>query len=57
MLSLHDWESYQVRIDRIGRVRARASSHRAYHGCKLRRCRNRWIAATGKQPKLQPLAL
>ena len=42
-----DWESYQVRIDRVGRVSARASSHRAYQGCKLRRCRNRWIAATG----------
>lgn len=36
-----------MRIDRVGRVSARASSHRAYQGCKLRRCRNRWIAATG----------
>ena len=42
-----DWESYQVRIDRAGRVSARASSHRAYQACKLSRCRNRWIAATG----------
>lgn len=42
-----DWEGYQVRIDPDGRVRARASSHRHYQGCKERSCRNRWMRANG----------
>ncbi len=42
-----DWEGYQLRIDPDGRVRARASSHRHYQGCKERFCQNRWMGASG----------
>jgi hypothetical protein len=42
-----DWEGYQVRIDRDGRVFARATSHGHYQGCKQRECHNRWVPATG----------
>ena len=36
-----------MRVDAAGHASARASSHRAYQGCKLGRCRNRWTPATG----------
>jgi len=42
-----DWESFQVRIDRQGRTRVRASSHGHYQACKQRRCRGEWTDATG----------
>ena len=42
-----DWEGYQVRVDRRGRVAARVTSHGHYQWCKRRRCRNRWGAPTG----------
>jgi hypothetical protein len=42
-----DWEGYQVRIDRDGSVRARASAHGHYQGCKQLLCKNRWIRGTG----------
>jgi hypothetical protein len=42
-----DWESYQVRVARGGRVDARASSHDGYQWCKEARCHNRWGRATG----------
>jgi hypothetical protein len=42
-----DWEGYQVRIDRDGRVYARATAHGHYQGCKQRSCRNRWTEPTG----------
>ena len=42
-----DWESFQVRIDRDGKVWARASAHDHYQGCKHPRCTNRWTRRTG----------
>ena len=42
-----DWEGYQVRIDRHGRVAVRATSHGHYQWCKQRRCRGRWGPPTG----------
>lgn len=42
-----DWESYQVRIDKAGRVWVRASSHHGYQGCKQRECQGRWFRWTG----------
>jgi hypothetical protein len=44
---LDDWESYQVRVDAEGRAWSRASSHHGYRSCKLRKCRTRWLPATG----------
>ena len=42
-----DWEGYQVRIDRRGRLSARVTSHGHYQWCKQKRCRNRWGPPTG----------
>ena len=42
-----DWEAYQLRIERDGTTRVRASSHGHDQGCKQRRCRNRWTRETG----------
>ena len=42
-----DWEGYQVRIDRRGRVAVRATSHGHYQWCKWRSCRNVWGPGTG----------
>jgi hypothetical protein len=42
-----DWEGYQVRVDRDGRVFARATAHGHYQGCKQAVCHNRWVPATG----------
>ncbi len=44
---LDDWEGYQVRIDRRGRIATRVTSHGHYQWCKHKRCRNRWGAPTG----------
>lgn len=44
---LDDWEGVQVRIDRDGKVWARATSHGHYQGCKQAFCRGRWIGKTG----------
>jgi hypothetical protein len=43
-----DWEAYAVRVDRRGRLHARASSHGHWTGCKEEaRCRDRWMARSG----------
>lgn len=42
-----DWEAYAVRLDRRGRVHARASSHGHWTGCKEASCRDRWMARSG----------
>jgi len=42
-----DWEGYNVRIDRRGRVAVRSTSHGHYQWCKQRPCRNRWGPPTG----------
>ncbi|MGH2742383.1 MAG: hypothetical protein ACRDN8_07850, partial [Thermoleophilaceae bacterium] len=42
-----DWEGYQVRVDRRGRVDVRSTSHGHYQYCKQKRCHNRWGPATG----------
>jgi len=42
-----DWEGYQVRVDRGGRVEVRSTSHGHYQYCKQRRCHNRWGPLTG----------
>ena len=44
---LDDWESFQLRIDRRGRVAVRSSSHKGYQYCKQLRCRNVWGPGTG----------
>jgi hypothetical protein len=42
-----DWESFQVRIDRQGRVAVRASAHGHWQWCKHIWCRNQWGPGTG----------
>jgi hypothetical protein len=44
---LDDWEGYQLRVERDGRLFARATSHGHYQGCKEPTCHNRWVAPTG----------
>jgi hypothetical protein len=42
-----DWEGYQVRVDRDGRVAVRSTSHGHYQHCKHAQCHNRWGPPTG----------
>ena len=42
-----DWEGFQIRIDRGGRVLSRATSHFGYQTCKEPACENRWGSWTG----------
>jgi hypothetical protein len=44
---LDDWEGYEVRVDRGGRVRVRATSHGHHQWCKHADCRNEWGPRTG----------
>jgi hypothetical protein len=42
-----DWESFEVRIDRRGRVAVRASAHGHWQWCKHIWCKNKWGPGTG----------
>jgi hypothetical protein len=42
-----DWEAFEVRIDRRGRVAVRASAHGHWQWCKHIWCKNHWGPGTG----------
>jgi hypothetical protein len=42
-----DWESFEVRIDKRGRVAVRASAHGHWQWCKHVWCKNKWGPGTG----------